>query len=307
MKTVVVLKYGGTSVSTFANWKHIIQRIGELHTKYRVIVVISALQGVTNKLQKIVSVDTPMLMKQQLIKEILILHKDLAIEAGMDSLPCLVNMYHLDLVNLVNTLIDGHLQPNIEAEILSFGELMSVALGVEILKNVKLFDCGLVDSRNIIKTEYNTHRTTRENYTDAIIDVDKILNFGSIGIYNSANVVLTQGFIGSVRVDGEFKTCLLGRGGSDTSGSLYSYITNAERYEIYSDVNGVYDSDPNVNKKATLLTHISYDVAETMANNGAKVIHCRCILPLKQKSIPCIIRNVDLDESEFTLIDKNNS
>ena len=299
MKPYITLKFGGSSVSTFKNWENIMRRIDELKNTNKILIVISALYGVTNMLTTIINPSTTKSQRYNLISQILKLHTDLATEAGI-PVPEMVIQYYGDLRLIVRHMcFDSELLPETQAEILSFGELLATSIGIDILKQ-KFCNVVLIDSRNIIKTKYDSSRTSNENYLDTIIIPNKILYV--VNIYETKDIILTQGFIGSVQLpSGKYKTCLLGRGGGDTSGSLYSYITNSVKYEIYTDVNGVYDSDPRVNSNAKILLHLTYDEAELMAKNGAKVIHDRCIVPLRLKNIPCSIQNTNLNK-EYTLI-----
>ena len=296
----IVLKYGGTSVSSYDKWLDIAKRVIELRYQYKVIVVVSALSGVTNKLQSIISPDTSTRRKYELLDEILTQHQALA-DAGGIELPNLIKTYYNDVRDIITSNADIDESPQLQAVILSTGELMSSCLGYAILEN-QCLAVALIDARNIIRTTYDVKRSALENYLDASIRPEKLYDIHPVQMYQSKNIILTQGFIGSILIGNEYKTCVLGRGGSDTSGSLFAYLTHAVRYEIYTDVNGVFTADPNTNSDAELIKRMSYDLAEEMAFKGAKVLHYRCITPVKLGRIPCIIRNSDLSVKEFTMI-----
>ncbi len=94
-----------------------------------------------------------------------------------------------------------------------------------------------------------------------------------------APVVLTQGFIAS---DAAGDTVLLGRGGSDTSGAYFAAKLRALRLEIWTDVPGMFSANPRSTPAARLLRALHYDEAQEIASSGAKVLHPRCILPVRQ-------------------------
>ena len=77
-------------------------------------------------------------------------------------------------------------------------------------------------------------------------------------------------------------TVLLGRGGSDTSGSYFAAKLGARRLEIWTDVPGMFTANPHAVPSARLLRSLDYDEAQEIASSGAKVLHPRCILPVKQ-------------------------
>ena len=104
-----------------------------------------------------------------------------------------------------------------------------------------------------------------------------------------ADVVITQGFIASTADEGA--TCLLGRGGSDTSGGLFACMLRAERLEIWTDVHGMFTADPRRVPRARLLRHLSYREAQELAAMGAKVLHPRCLVPAAVALVPVEIRN----------------
>lgn len=104
-----------------------------------------------------------------------------------------------------------------------------------------------------------------------------------------ADVVITQGFIASTADEGA--TCLLGRGGSDTSGGLFACMLRAVRLEIWTDVHGMFTADPRQIPEARLLQRLSYREAQELAAMGAKVLHPRCLVPAAVARVPVEIRN----------------
>ena len=296
----IILKFGGTSVSSYDKWLGICSRVIELKSQYKVIVVVSALSGVTNKLQSIISHTSTTQNKLALLDEILAQHQALADQADI-KLPNIIKIYYNDIYDIILNSESIYDSPQLQAEVLCIGELLSSTLGHAILEK-QCLSVGLIDARNIIRTTYDSKRSVGENYLDAYIQPEKLYDIHPVPIYQAQNVILTQGFIGSILIGNEYKTCVLGRGGSDTSGSLFAYLSGAVKYEIYTDVDGIFTSDPNTDCNAKLIKRMNYDLAEEMALKGAKVLHYRCIEPVKLKSIPCVIRNSDLNRNAYTMI-----
>jgi aspartate kinase len=294
MKTIV-FKFGGTSVSSRGNWEHIVNKINNQQNEFKIVIVISALTGVTDKLISISSYDTSHEQKEILVREIYDQHYKLATDCGIE-LPELVRIGCDDVVGLYKNNCD-YFEPIIKANIIAYGEILSTRLGAAILKKMQV-NCSLMDTRDIIKISYDETKQLYSNFLDANINYMELPDYSF-----DDHIVLLPGFICSKLYNGEYKSCLMGRGGSDTCGSLIAYMTNAKIYEIYTDVNGVYDSDPNKNKDAVFCFKLTYDDAYSLAINGAKVLHCKCIAPLKSKNIVCLVKNIN-EASSCTTISK---
>ena len=101
-------------------------------------------------------------------------------------------------------------------------------------------------------------------------------------------IVIVAGFQG-INEKGEITT--LGRGGSDTTAVALAVFLHADKLYIYTDVDGVYSEDPNINKNAKKYDEISYDKMLEMANNGAKVLHNKCVQYAKENNIPIIVKS----------------
>ncbi|HWK52178.1 MAG TPA: bifunctional aspartate kinase/diaminopimelate decarboxylase, partial [Steroidobacter sp.] len=112
-------------------------------------------------------------------------------------------------------------------------------------------------------------------------------------------VFITQGFIAS---DEQGDTVLLGRGGSDTSGSYFAAKLGARRLEIWTDVPGMFSANPRSVPTARLLRALEYDEAQEIASSGAKVLHPRCIMPVKQYGIPLYVYATQTPKLEGTVI-----
>lgn len=105
-------------------------------------------------------------------------------------------------------------------------------------------------------------------------------------------IVIVAGFQGITK-NGDITT--LGRGGSDTTAVALASYLKAEKLYIYTDVDGVYSEDPNINKNALKYDTISYDKMIEMAKNGAKVLHTKCVEMAKKYNVPIIVKSTFID------------
>jgi diaminopimelate decarboxylase/aspartate kinase len=115
-----------------------------------------------------------------------------------------------------------------------------------------------------------------------------------------ASAVLVQGFIGSTP---KGDVCLLGRGGSDTSGALFAALVGAKRYEIWTDVHGLFTSDPRFVEGTRLIKSTNYRTAQELATLGAKVLHERCLVPAAWGNIPVEVHNTADPDGPMTRIE----
>ncbi len=125
------------------------------------------------------------------------------------------------------------------------------------------------------------------------INTDKILNQ-----LQKNKIVIVAGFQG-VNSLGDITT--LGRGGSDTTAVALAAYLKAEKLYIYTDVDGVYSEDPNINKNAIKYDTISYDKMIEMAKNGAKVLHTKCVEMAKKYNVPIIVKSTFV-ENDGTIV-----
>lgn len=177
--------------------------------------------------------------------------------------------------------------------IVSTGEQVSIALLAMALK-----DLG-VPARSVLG--FQIPIVTDKAYTKARIAsiTDELLK----KIFSSGEVAVVAGFQG-ITDDGDITT--LGRGGSDTSAVALAAALKADICEIYTDVDGVYTSDPNICEKARRLDRISYDEMLEMASLGAKVLQTRSVEFAKKYNVPIVVKSTFTDEGG-TLVTKEDS
>jgi diaminopimelate decarboxylase/aspartate kinase len=182
--------------------------------------------------------------------------------------------------------------------VLAFGELLSTHLGVCIMARNGLRDVQRVDARELLISDLARAKSEEDRYLQAdVLPGENIAK--ATALANGKRVVLTQGFIASTS-DGS--TCVLGRGGSDTSGALFAAMLRASKYEIWTDVHGMFTSDPRYVRDARLITSLDYREAQELAAMGAKVLHPRCIMPAQSALVPVEIRNTNDPHGARTVI-----
>jgi bifunctional diaminopimelate decarboxylase / aspartate kinase len=293
----VVLKFGGTSVSSVSNWKNVAGVVrARLDEGLRPVVVHSALSGITDRLEQLLAKaltgDWEPVMDQIERR-----HVDLSRDLGIAICPELERQFTelrrmASGVNLI-----GEVSDRLRARVMATGELMATRIGAAFLASEGL-DVQWLDARTVLHAEERPGATERASYLSATckFEPDPALQQR---LASGGSVHLTQGFIAS---DVKGETVLLGRGGSDTSGSYFAAKLHARRLEIWTDVPGMFTANPRAVTNARLLKSVDYDEAQEIASSGAKVLHPRCILPVKQYGIPLSVHATQQPELEGTVV-----
>jgi len=280
----VVLKFGGTSVSTLANWRNIASVVkARLTAGTRVLVVHSALSGVTDRLEALLGAALAD-SHGPILKDIERRHDTLARELGVGVSAELAH-YFSELQHVAAGIaLMGEVSDRTRARVMASGELMATELGARYLA-AQGIDAHWWDARTGLKAEHRSGATARANFLSATCEYqpDAVLRAQLDAL---TGVLVTQGFIAS---DAAGETVLLGRGGSDTSAAYFAAKLLAQRLEIWTDVPGLFSANPRSTPQARLLRSLHYDEAQEIASSGAKVLHPRCILPAKSQRIPIAI------------------
>jgi diaminopimelate decarboxylase/aspartate kinase len=177
------------------------------------------------------------------------------------------------------------------------GELMATDLGARFLA-AQGIEVEWADARTMLTAEERAGASSKASVLSAVCSFtpDHVLEQR---LHAMAPVVLTQGFIAS---DSDGNTVLLGRGGSDTSGAYFAAKLRARRLEIWTDVPGMFSANPRQVPTARLLRSLHYDEAQEIATSGAKVLHPRCILPVRQYGIPLHVYATQAPQLEGTVL-----
>lgn len=297
----VVLKFGGTSVSSPERWA-VIRRVLEwrIEEGVRVLVVHSALSGVSDLLTRIAeSRDTG--ERSDLLAGVLDRHETFIDESGIGKSRAHEVHGYSERAGELRTLVERAggraLDPAERAELLSYGELLSTTLSTAWLSAAGI-EATWVDARDLLTSKPVRHRSRSSAYLSAECDaasdpeLDRTLRA-------HPGIVLTQGFIAS---DPSGETVLLGRGGSDTSAAYFAGKLDAERIEIWTDVPGIFSADPRIVPGARHLRAIGYREAQEIATSGSKVLHPRCIPALRDRGIPIHVLSTLHPEEVGTVI-----
>ncbi len=293
----VVMKFGGTSVSTRASWDTIARQVDlRLSEGLRPLVVCSALAGVSDRLEALVEAALlgehgPILGELRQRHETLARDLDLT-DAGLLE-PDLAAMERL----ATGISLTAECPPRLKARLLATGELLSTRLGAACLVRRGL-PVRWWDARELLQAQGSPEETAQRRYLSARCPAaaDPALQARMATV---EAVHLTQGFIAS---NSQGETVLLGRGGSDTSAACFGARLEACRVEIWTDVPGMYTADPRRVASARLLRNLDYQEAQELASLGAKVLHPGCLAPLQQAGIPLQIRCTTWPEAEGTRI-----
>src|SRR5690625_2885818 len=285
-----VFKFGGASVKDAKGVKNL-YRILQLYPNTRKVVVVSAMNKMTNLLEEVVGAyfNNP---------------EDLSIK--IDG----VKEYHLQIcaalfdskhkihrqINTFTEKIESFLKVNksenydfVYDQIVPYGELMSTTIVSEYLRFKKL-ENTLLDARELIKTD--------SIYREAKIDWETTENNLKERI-QSDKLSLIQGFIAS---DQWQNTTTLGREGSDYTAGIIAYCLDAEEVLIWKNVDGVLNADHQEFKNTVLLNQISYQEAIELSFYGASVIHPKTIQPLQRKEIPLYVKSFYNPEKKGTSV-----
>jgi bifunctional diaminopimelate decarboxylase / aspartate kinase len=296
----VVLKFGGTSVSSAVNWHNIAGVVRDrIASGLNPVIVHSALSGITDRLESLL---TAALIGSQaaVLEQIDTKHRDLA--RSLRVVPCArFEGFLEELRQMADQLArDRELGDELRARVMSMGELLATCLGATFL-NAQGIGTAWADARQVLRADARPGATLKSSLLSATCDFspDAALRSRWRAL---RQVVITQGFIAANEAG---ETVLLGRGGSDTSGSYFAAKLAAVRLEIWTDVPGMFSANPRAVPTARLLRALHYDEAQEIASNGAKVLHPRCVLPVRQYKIPLHVYATQAPGLEGTIVSEN--
>ena len=289
-----VLKFGGTSVGSVSSILSLKQIVEKEAKHQSIIVVVSALGGITDQLIK-----TSLLARE-------------GDESWRKEFDAMVDRHHkmIDtiitdtserelLFNKVDTLFEQlqsiyygvflihDLSHKTQDTIESYGERLSSNIVASLIRGSKW-----MDARKFIKTEkeHGRQRLDTELTNQLVKDTFKSL----------PRISIVPGFIAEDRDTGDITN--LGRGGSDYTASILAAALDAEVLEIWTDVDGFMTADPRVINEAYTINELSYAEAMELSNFGAKVIYPPTIYPVCVKNIPIRVKNTFNPQGKGTII-----
>jgi aspartate kinase len=299
----IVMKFGGSSVATGENIRHV-SRIVAQHAKNdcRIAVVVSALAGVTNSLvevaeqakrsdEKHIQAFTTELSEKHLsVIESAITSKLIQKEVTQITEKTIAELEKV----LTGICYVGELTPKSKDYVLSFGERLSAPIVWGAMKDHKLETACFTGKEAGIVTD--------SNFGEA----DPLMNFTTHLICERLSPLLEQGIIpvvtGYIAADQNGVVTTVGRGGSDYTATILGVALGVDEVWIWTDVDGIMTTDPKLVPAAKMLPQLSYQEAAEMAIFGAKAMHPRALEPVIKEKIPVRIRSVFHPENQGTLI-----
>lgn len=277
--SLTVAKFGGTSVADFQAMLRCANIIKN-DTSNR-LVVVSASAGVTNYLVRLsqqgVSVDE----QKEIIENIRTIqlnitqHLSAPVEAELNQ----------EIDSLLDELTQHALTQSLKFTskttdaILAFGEQLSSRIFAQVLQSI-----------DVAGEYFNVQQVMKTNslHGKAVVDIKQLgeLSAQILAPKLRHNVIVTQGFIGQ---DSQGHTTTLGRGGSDYSAALLAEALNGDNLSIWTDVVGIFTTDPRITDQARAIKEISFGEAAEMATFGAKILHPATLIPAMRRNIPVFV------------------
>lgn len=300
----IVMKFGGTSVATGENIRHVADLVVKNAEGNKVTVVVSALATVTNKLvdmaeqakksdeKQIQQFTTELLEKHLAAINSAITDKKIQKEIEMVTKKSIAELEKV----LTGICYVRELTPKSKDYVLSFGERLSAPIVCGAIKDHK------VKSQSFTGKEAGI--VTDSNFGDA----SPLMNFTAHLLRERLGPLLESGVIpvvsGYIAANQDGVVTTLGRGGSDYTATILGVALEMDEVWIWTDVDGIMTTDPKIVPKAKMLSQLSYQEAAEMAIFGAKAMHPRALEPVIKESVPVRIRSVFKPENVGTLITK---
>ncbi|MEO5831327.1 MAG: aspartate kinase, partial [Rhodanobacter sp.] len=290
------MKFGGTSVATLPRWQNIRELVASRRAEgARVLVVVSALTGITDALKKLCGEESAG-KRRVAAGEIAKRHHDL-LEQMQLALPVTLGERLSDLARLAEGGPAALGELAWQAQMQAHGELMSSALGAAFLSHSGL-PTQWLDARDCLAAVALPNQNERTRLLSAMVESRPAPALNA-RLASLGEVFITQGFIAR---ESQGRTVLLGRGGSDTSAAYFGALLKAQRVEIWTDVAGMFTANPRQVPSARLLQRLDYEEAQEIASTGAKVLHPRCLQPLREPRVPLLIKDTNRPELDGTVI-----
>ncbi|MDW1593798.1 MULTISPECIES: lysine-sensitive aspartokinase 3 [unclassified Vibrio] len=277
MSAFNVAKFGGTSVANFEAMSRCATII-ESNPNTR-LVVSSACSGVTNLLVELANGVQDQTHRTELLQNLANIHDAILIQLE-DSTKTAAEVYGiLDTVTSLAEAASIQASAKLTDHLVACGELMSTHILTQLMCE-RGIQAVRFDIRDVLRTDDNFGRAEPNIEAISTLAQDQLVPLCQ------QSVVVTQGFIGS---DEAGNTTTLGRGGSDYSAALIAESVKAAGLEIWTDVPGIYTTDPRIAPKASPIPEISFSEASEMANFGAKILHPSTLVPALRHDIPVFV------------------
>ena len=279
-----VFKFGGASLETIER----IQQVGKIIQSFpddKLLVVISAMGKTTNELEKVAQ--NFFMRKREIAAQLLFNVEQHHLQVAEQLLGSRDHALFTQLQQFFTevewTLGEKPMRTYdyYYDQIVGLGELLSTAI-VSAYFNQAGITNTWVDVRDVFRTD--------DNFRDANINwevTQRQVNEKVLPLFNTVNIVIAQGFIGSTDQN---ESVTLGREGSDFSAAVFANLLNADSQTIWKDVEGLKNADPKLFPNTINIPEIGFNEVIEMAYYGAQVIHPKTIKPLQNKGIPLLVK-----------------
>jgi aspartate kinase len=296
---MIVLKFGGTSVQDARAMDQALD-ITVPYLPQAPVLVSSAMAGVTNDLVALIEAiqtqNEP--AARALVEKLETRHKAVLADAAQGSAHAVglaaIEAHLRDMKALTTgSILLNECSPRVHDAVLAMGELMSTTILAARCAQ-RGIPAELLDARKLVVTDSNfgeaavLHGMTRQKIREGVKPT-------------AGKLLIVQGFIGA---NEKSVTTVLGRGGSDYSGSIFGAALDAQEVQIWTDVDGIMTTDPRKVPSARSIPAITYAEAAELAFFGAKVVHPATIQPAVERGIPVLVKNTKNPSHPGTVIGK---
>lgn len=295
-----VLKFGGTSMGSSQNINKVIAILKTKSKEDSVVCVVSAIGGITDKLinagELAKDKDENYLKEFETVKNIHLKVLNELLPKPSKSITTALEIRLNQLKELLNGIyLINELSPKTSDKLVSFGERLSSTIIAETMKT-QGFDVDLKNSQELI--------VTNDNFTRAQVNFKVTYNNIKSYFKTPKQITILPGFVGK-STSGEPTT--LGRGGSDFTAAIIAAALKVDHLEIWTDVSGMYTTNPKIVKQAFPINNLSYQEAMELSHFGAKVLYPPTVQPVLDLEIPIHIKNTFDPEAFGTVISRQDN
>ncbi len=296
---MLIQKFGGSSLAGLEGFVAAAGIISKAARDEKVVVVLSAMYGVTDLLEGAVKAAIAGDDFRTILESISNKEQGLLQEMQSSGWNCPVAAEFLEVhMRRLGSRLEGvalleQCPPEVQAEILSMGEGFSSRLMSDLLR---------AQGHSAHWSDTDVLPPANDSYTDSLVDIEAAAPLLQQAISGDHSILVLPGFYG---VNASGKPQLMGRNGSDYSAASAAAALQARSCEIWKDVDGFFTADPRIVASAKCLDEVSYEEAMELSFFGAKVISAKALTPLMSAGIPCAIKNTYHPDMAGTLIHAN--
>jgi len=293
---VLIQKFGGSSLADMAGFRAAADIISSAARKEQVVVVLSAMYGITNLLENAINAATEGGDFKSVVSEINSIELGILQEMKAAGFTCpSAEGFLKEQQQRLSSRLEGaalleQCPPEVRAEIMASGEGYSSRLMSDMLQSqgqaVRWSDTDVLPPAN-------------ESYVDSVVDIEAAAPRLQIALNGEHKILVLPGFYGR---NSRGRPQLMGRNGSDYCAAAAAAALQARSCEIWKDVDGFFTADPAIVASAKCLSEASYEEAMELSFFGAKVISAKALTPLMSSGIPCEIRNTYHPDKAGTMI-----